>query len=150
MERLWKVGSALGALLSTSFMCPAQTDTVKDYANFCYAQIGINATDMPATFACSTGSLITTFENGTAFKDLPPADPNRSGSNHLKVCDTPAWLGSGISGKQCYDATYIQPLSILTNKDFQGALLCRHKTVFHGMGDTDGGFLVDNPRRSFQ
>jgi hypothetical protein len=127
MERLRKVGSTLGALLIASFICPAQTDTVKDYAGFCYAQIGIAATDLPATFACSAGDLITTFANGTAFKDLPPADPNRSGTNHLKACDTPAWLGSGISGKQCYDATYIRSLSIAANKDFQGALLCRHK-----------------------
>jgi hypothetical protein len=63
--------------------------------------------------------------NGTPLNKVAPG--SLSGSNHLPACDTPAWLGSGIAGKQCYDATYVQELSIDKNDDFKGALLCRHK-----------------------
>src|SRR5262249_3179466 len=43
-------------------------------------------------------------------------------------CDAPAWLGSGsLAGYQCYDATYVQSITVAANSDVQGALLCRHK-----------------------
>jgi hypothetical protein len=113
---------AFVSLTSAAF---AQTDSVAGYAAFCYSQLGIKATDLPPTLACSAGTLLTTFTDKMALSTLPPGD--LSGSNHLKACDTPAWLRSGIAGKQCYDATYVQSLTIPGNKDFQGALLCRHK-----------------------
>src|ERR1700761_293084 len=109
-------------------MCRAQnTDTMPSYANACYATVGITKDDLPATFDCTTGTLLKTATNGTAF--APTA-----ANNHINPCDLPAWLTSDGKNHQCYGSTYIQAITIdgtlkgsTARPDFLGALLCRNK-----------------------
>jgi Viral BACON domain len=126
-RRAYSIAGCLAVLLFPR-ACFAQ-DTVPAYAAFCYGQLGVTAGDMETAFGgtsreCYYGKKLTTYHNGI---ELDPANLVTGMKNFLKTCDAPAWLGSGLADRQCYDASYIKALTF-TNADVKGALLCRHKT----------------------
>jgi hypothetical protein len=114
--------------------CFAQADKIEDYSAACYAALGITQADVETAFggnnrACRYGTKLTTRHNGVALDPVNP-DPGLNlvagKKNFLTKCDTPAWLPSD-GPSQCYDMTYITPLSFSAHASVQGALLCRHK-----------------------
>lgn len=115
--------------------CPAQADTVEDYAAACYAALGITKDDMESAFggtnrACRYGVKLTTRHNNVALDPLNPAPGLNLApgtKNFLTKCDAPAWLPSGTP-TQCYNSTYITALSPLNHSNVKAALLCRHKS----------------------
>jgi hypothetical protein len=108
-------------------------DDVTQYAKNCYQRLLIKDTDFPGPFQCKAGKQLVTMVNGVIQDITLPngmSNPNNPG-DFPATCDFPAWLPNG--GKQCYGGSFIQQLSIAGNKDFRGALLCRHKTEWAGV-----------------
>jgi hypothetical protein len=108
-------------------------DDVTQYAKNCYQRLLIKDTDFPGPFQCKAGKQLVTMVNGVIQDITLPngmSNPNNPG-DFPATCDFPAWLPNG--GKQCYGGSFIQQLSIAGNKDFRGALLCRHKAEWAGV-----------------
>jgi hypothetical protein len=139
MSRTAYSGLLYWAVLYLPFRCFAQTDNVKDYALFCYGEIGVTAADLVNSMGtlgtmCSYGIELSTSHEGIGLYDIPLGDPRRRSANFLNTCDTPAWLGSGQANSQCYGRSFITPLSVSSTRgSVKGALLCRHKTKDPGL-----------------
>ena len=130
MSRKAYFGSLCWAVLSLPFTCFAQVaDTVAGYAGACYAEIGVAAPDVVNSMGtlgmmCSYGIELSTSHEGIGLYDIPIGDPRRPSPNFLERCDTPAWLGSGAGGSQCYGRSFLTPFNVRgTNGDVKGALL---------------------------
>lgn len=106
-------------------------DDVTEYAKACYARLKIQEKDLPGPFRCKDGVQLPVQKDGKtldiAINDVPnPLAPKSFPAD----CDFPAWLPNG---EQCYGSSFIQQLRIAGNPAFEGALLCRHKTVWAGV-----------------
>lgn len=108
------------------------SDDVTDYAKACYARLKIKETDFAGPFKCKNGTQLVSVVNGkTVDITLPGGAPNPDNAGAFPAtCDFPTWLPND---KQCYGNSFIQELKIGGNADFQGGLLCRHKTRWEGV-----------------
>jgi hypothetical protein len=150
MSRIAYSGSLYWAVLALPFTGFAQlTDTVTGYAAACYSEIGVAAPDVVNSMGtlgmmCSYGIELSTSHEGIGLYDIPVGDPRRPSPNFLTRCDTPAWLGSGTGGSQCYGRSFLTPFDVRGSQgNVKGALLCRHKATPDPARDARG-FLTDD------
>ena len=117
----------------------AVVDDVTEYAKACYTRLKIKDTDLPGPFRCKDGVQLLVKKDGKTLDIAVNDVPNPLAATGFPAdCDFPAWLPNG---RQCYGNSFIQQLKIAGNNEFEGALLCRHKTDWAGVcsgGANDG------------